>query len=252
MFLTKVTITGIDDNVAYKDVIELTKEYPFIEWGILTSPTRIGGDRYPTFEWVNGLLKEFPQDMNIKRKFSLHTCGATSRYLTQKSFDQDIKVWNGFHNLLRTGFGRMQININISKITDINYSVFVNNVKKFSQYAGIIPIIQYNKSNGWLWFNLAKFGMFPNILFDQSGGRGQSPKVLFSPISGYFCGFAGGLNPANVEEYLVKLSSCWGSGIGWIDVESGVRTEDNKLDMNKVSMFLEKSKNSVLNVQNIC
>ena len=37
MKLTKVTLTGADDFTDPKRLIEISREYPFVEWGILFS-----------------------------------------------------------------------------------------------------------------------------------------------------------------------------------------------------------------------
>ena len=72
-------------------------------------------------------------------------------------------------------------------------------------------------------------------LYDVSAGRGLVPES-FPEHPGYMVGFAGGINPENVEEYLKNINC---DADYWIDMESGVRT-DNKLDLNKVEAVLQK------------
>jgi phosphoribosylanthranilate isomerase len=71
---------------------------------------------------------------------------------------------------------------------------------------------------------------FPNDLrvdwlFDVSFGTGQRPTswpVL--PVDGAFCGYSGGIGPANVAEILATVAAPAGAQY-WIDMESGVRTD---------------------------
>lgn len=51
-----VTITGADDNTNHSDMINISKDFPFVEWGILFSSSRQGSERYPSIEWVNELM----------------------------------------------------------------------------------------------------------------------------------------------------------------------------------------------------
>ena len=72
--INKVTITGADTKIDPKVILELSKKYPFVEWGILISRSRIGTNRYPTLEWIKKLcfLKQLSgENVNM----SLHVCG---------------------------------------------------------------------------------------------------------------------------------------------------------------------------------
>ncbi|KKM20298.1 hypothetical protein LCGC14_1646870 [marine sediment metagenome] len=55
--LDRVTITGADDAVDVEELAALADEFPFTEWGILLSQSRMGQPRYPTFEWIRELLE---------------------------------------------------------------------------------------------------------------------------------------------------------------------------------------------------
>jgi len=37
MKINKITITGADDRTKISDLVQLQKDYPFVEWGILFS-----------------------------------------------------------------------------------------------------------------------------------------------------------------------------------------------------------------------
>lgn len=238
MFLMKkVTITGIDDGVKHSDILEMTKKYPFVEWGILTSLQKTGSERYPSYEWTKRLFEVMP---SIKKNFSLHICGGISIDLVSPYHRRPN--WGGFNSLLRENFGRIQINMNIRRIKEANFQLFSERIFKLRQFYGVVPIIQHNKSNSELWKYLAVYGVFPDILFDSSGGRGNISQIIPTPITGYFCGYAGGLNPDNIVNTLFELNGIWKEGVAWIDVETGVRNDKNQLDLEKVDDFLNKCK----------
>ena len=74
MNLKRVTITGADESVNQDDLLGLTKQYPFVEWGILLSKGAEGGPRFPSRAWINNLVAGYD---HLKHKPQLcgHLCG---------------------------------------------------------------------------------------------------------------------------------------------------------------------------------
>jgi phosphoribosylanthranilate isomerase len=74
------------------------------------------------------------------------------------------------------------------------------------------------------------------MLLDASGGRGiDTPiEILKTNIK---VGYAGGINPDNVADKLSFLLEHVNTGEFWIDMESGVRTDD-WFDLDKVVKVL--------------
>jgi hypothetical protein len=60
--LDRVTITGADDSIKPEDLVPLSKEFPFVEWGILASDhatIKSGGrQRYPSPAWIQSLQNQ--------------------------------------------------------------------------------------------------------------------------------------------------------------------------------------------------
>ena len=75
-----------------------------------------------------------------------------------------------------------------------------------------------------------------SALLDASGGRGINTGIDILHTSKKI-GYAGGFNPDNVEEKLSYLLENV-DGPFWIDMESGVRTDD-WFDLNKVIKVME-------------
>ena len=228
MKINRVTITGADNKTNINEMLKIWKQYPFVEWGILFSPKRIGEERYPDFAWLSNLMAK--RVGNPKINLSAHLCGAYTREMLMGKTDL-IKNFpiTGFLEL----FGRFQLNFNAEK-TDGDCDKFFPLLKKL----GWDFIFQHNHSNKMIC-NEAIIRKQPiSFLYDSSGGRGNIASSWKEPFDGFFTGYAGGLSPDNLESELKKIAQVVGDDEIWIDTESRVRT-NGVLDMEKVKSFLE-------------
>lgn len=223
-----VTITGADNDTNTNDMFEISKQYPFVEWGILFSPKRIGEERYPDSNWLNKLSREYSYD---KISLSAHLCGGYTREMLvgESKLIGTPKVKH-FLSLCK----RMQLNFNSQK-TKFNKNRFF---KLLNCFIGGRIIFQYNINNVSICIDAMK--SVPNIsfLYDSSGGLGKIETEWKPPFMGFFTGYAGGLSPDNLKEELSKIEMVAGDREIWIDAETHVRT-NGVLDMNKVKRFLE-------------
>jgi hypothetical protein len=234
-----VTITGADDNTNHSDMINISKDFPFVEWGILFSSSRQGSERYPSIEWVNELRDKIEKLGLMRTKFicSAHLCGEYAKNIITKGTPEKFRDESGIkHPIL---FWRQQLNFN-SKNTEVNYDYLTSYFKGL----GNNTIIQYNKSNLDLCNKIISDPLINkkgvHFLYDGSGGRGVLPGEWQGVTPNHFTGYAGGLNPDNLEESLININKAAGDNSIWIDTETGVRT-DGKLDLKKVVKFLEIS-----------
>ena len=74
------------------------------------------------------------------------------------------------------------------------------------------------------------------MLLDASGGLGIDTPIVLYPSNGKI-GYAGGINEGNVATKLEYLLRNVRTGDFWIDMESGVRTDD-WFDLDKVRRVL--------------
>lgn len=86
--------------------------------------------------------------------------------------------------------------------------------------------------------NLAAAGLDVAFLFDGSGGWGKTPES-WRAAEGCNCGYAGGLNPENLEATLPQIEAAAGDARVYLDLESGARDADNRFDLAKVERILE-------------
>lgn len=243
MKLLCTTITGADENTDVKDMIRIAKEFRNVEFGILISQSRAGSPRYPRKEWVIDAASQFIAE-HIRPRFSYHICGSLSRDFVAGIVD--FSKWDVYVPPLQFA-QRIQLNVNIKRTTWLpkETASLINAIQRiYDSGEGdgyhLRYIVQHNLANEMMWYDLLKFRIHPHVLYDASGGRGKMARELSKPIAGVITGYSGGYNPDNIGGILEELDPIVGTGVVWVDVETGVRTEDNQMDMSKVGNFCDK------------
>lgn len=225
MDLRYVTITGADDLTPIEEMVELSLDFPFVEWGILLGSEVKG--RFPSKDWLNSFARAAENNfMNT----ALHLCGPWVKRLLAGEY-----IWTDISHNLLVAIDRVQINM--------GGKPQVSNVKMIDavRLGGIYEtIVQGDGVNDHLAYALTGNGIRTSILYDLSGGRGIFPTSWPRPDSYLPCGYAGGISPDNMAQVLTDLGKVCKQPF-WIDMESGVRT-DNKLDLGKVRTVLTQAK----------
>lgn len=230
MKLTRVTITGADDSVTPKRLVLLQKAYPFVEWGILFSQKHEGGPRYPSRAWLTQLLGQ-PEAHTLA--LSAHLCGKWVRDLVLEGQNTFKLAWPDAW----PSFRRVQLNF---------HGQYHRACPAFAWALEAEPkewIFQMDGENDALALKYAGYGRIQvTPLFDRSGGAGVVPKEWPKPV-GALVGYAGGLGPDNVVAEFERIQKTCGYSPDlriWIDMETRVRTaDDKKLDLKKVEAVLE-------------
>lgn len=240
MNLDRVTITGADNSITPNDLVALSQEFPFVEWGILASEsnTNAGGSpRFPGWEWMVRL--QATSYLN-PMKLSLHLCGRWVRgMLAGRTYDE-----------LREGslfqFQRVQLNFHADK-TQCYPKAFAVALKALGKRQ-IIFQIDGERGNEHLQsvYELEPGWLDAVGLFDVSGGAGISPTewpkpyFMLTDADYAYHGYAGGLGPDNLERELGRISGAAGDCRIWIDMETKVRSSDDRqFDLVKVRRCLE-------------
>jgi phosphoribosylanthranilate isomerase len=232
--LDKVTITGADNNSYPNSLVNISKIYPFTEWGILMSRNNEGGTRFPNQLWIKDLIN-IKRRSNYRVPLSAHICGYWVRDICIGGTD----LYND-RNLMLKHFDRMQLNFHAITHT-INIKPFIDILKRFHELGIKQFIFQLDGVNDKLLEQISNHEINAVPLYDTSGGAGLLPDKWVSLYKGY-CGYAGGLSPDNINEQLCSISKIALPPI-WIDIESKVRSIDGvRLDMLKVSQFLNITK----------
>jgi len=234
MILDRVTVTGADNSIHPNDLVDLSKRFPFVEWGILLSKSQEGSKRFPTVEWIDRLLEvavlEFPDSV----KLSGHLCGAWVRDLCRGGSAFSIDRPSLSHC-----FDRLQLNFH-AEAHEINPDAFVAGLRNLEPEQGFI--FQFDDVNNALLDAARQAGIQAAPLFDTSGGAGVLPGTWPKPV-GEYCGYAGGLSPENLDAQLRLIDQVADTARVWIDVETRVRSNDDaQFDLGLVERFLLMAK----------
>jgi hypothetical protein len=216
--LDRVTITGADDSTDPLEMLDLALAYPWLEFGILVSASREGSPRYPSRGWCAELARV---NRMGRMRLSMHVCGRWARELFLGDLD-----WTELPPIRYT-VPRIQVNGKADP-----KAVF-----PLGAYSDTQIIVQYPSAREYMTTSRS-YGMDCVPLLDASGGAGRVEREWTDlPGLGYV-GYAGGIGPDNVADAVKQISEMR-SGPFWIDMESGVRDEMDRLDMRKVGRVLD-------------
>lgn len=206
-----ITFTGPDAETSIDEMVSLSNEFN-IEFGILFSPSRQGIEpRYPNFKDIECML-------NRGLKLAAHICGDYSRTIVAGGTIDEL-------NWLLPYFERAQINT-----ADPAADPAV--IQKWADKYQLSAIMQCR--------DLFPKDLSVQWLFDASGGRGLEP-ATWPEWNGspWLHGYAGGLNPDNVQKLIQTLNERDSTHQFWIDMESGVRNEQDRFDLSKCRQVCE-------------
>lgn len=219
--LTFCTLTGTDDSIDPSDLLRLSAQYDFAEWGVLNHQANRGKGRFPTFKWIDALCSQMSSLPSAH--FALHICG-------RDAIDEFL-LGVGNVSRLAAYFPRIQLNLVASNVDPESL------IAAIQRHPDKTIITQQNQANKGLWQLLAAL---PNhaVLFDESGGLGISPATWPSCLPGKLCGYAGGLSPDNLATELSRIQSAAGGSQFWIDMEGKLRNQSDRFDLSRAQRCL--------------
>lgn len=234
MILDRVTITGADDTVRPYDLWCLSKEFPFVEWGILFSHRQQGGPRFPSLDWVHDLAS-LAEGVNIG--LSAHLCGGWVRELLAGEF-----TFAHLFPALVEQLDRVQLNFHGER-AKVNVDRFLNALSDRCHQTTpfhLQCIFQLDGVNDELCNRAQSRGIDAVGLHDLSGGAGILPRAWPGANFHFYTGYAGGLGPDNLEVQIQEIEKAAGNAKIWIDMETKVRSEDDgRFLLEKVHRCLE-------------
>lgn len=230
-----ISITGADDQVDPNQLVALSQRYPFAEWALLAFPEKVGAARYPSDAWRRQFL-ELSKAHSMKT--ALHLCGEE---IFRAILDNRLTL-DQVGEL--ASYGRIQVNINARGVfTDedvyavYDYLASLGCTLILQRHAGTEAVVSKYLAEHPASVSVGKV----TVLFDTSRGRGLAPAEWPRPLNVHGIhvtgGYAGGISPDNIETVLLDTAFAGLHGPYWLDMETGVRTE-NQLDRAKVEHVL--------------
>ena len=216
--LKHITFTGIDEHTDIKMLCAIQKKFPFVEWGVLASYNwKENGFRYPNPKFLDWLRDK---GLNL----SLHCCGKVAHHGA-------LGMWSNINKNLLNGnldlFQRAQLNVVNREDNPLYVSYSIEPLNEvIIQQRSAEDMDLYKTTMRTMRMTPDKYHNF-SVLLDASGGRGiDTPINIPIGLEDAKIGFAGGINPGNVREKLLYILNQPNVGDFWIDMESGVRTDD--------------------------
>lgn len=224
-----ITLTGADDSVTPSQLFDLSKEFPFVEWGILLSKKQMSKPRFPSADWLDVLGTDYHllvAEKKLPAQFSLHLCGEYVRkFLTgDDQFAKDLGA-----DLFEV-FKRVQINTHGEKhewdLVALASMIKVN----FPDHEFIFQLDGNGHNEAHAKLLSFDYGI-GNMAFlqDISHGAGIAiERFPIPPIASVSTGYAGGLGSDNLEEKYEFIKRAIESrtdfeGYYWLDMETKVR-----------------------------
>lgn len=219
MKLIGVTLTGADDATDPQALVDLSKEFPFVEWGILVSDRHINVPRYPSDRWH---AKFWEVAREHKLKTALHVCDGWVRELVKgRNYVPDI--WFDYAQ-------RIQLNFHGQP----HPAFLMDFMSGLSLWKEKQIIFQIDGKDGSSLFSKV-YPQQDNVvpLFDMSHGGGVLPQSWPKPYpTTRPQGYAGGLGPDNIEDQLLRIHrDAAGTLPFWVDMETKLRNRMNEFDI---------------------
>jgi len=192
-----ITFTGVDANTDIGRCREIAMRWP-VEWGCLIGG-KLGNNRYPSLDVIIEASKHL--------RTALHVCR-----------DHAAMANMGHYPETYYRHKRLQVNMATKQydVPGLNDWAFENRMPTILQTRGEFPAYV---EGSWIQY-----------LFDKSGGRGTLAETMPAAPSDKLVGYAGGMNPDNVAGVVSTIRA----RNFWIDMETGVRDENDWLDLDKV------------------
>lgn len=227
--LTRVTLTGADETVEPRILCDLSRIYPFVEWGILIG-SQDGKHRFPSSQWIATLLQKRRPEMQL----SLHICGKHLRDIAKgEALDFTLNYPH---------FQRCQLNWHAEPQGEIAHNI----VGAFKEMQGTWQpeiIFQLDEANDHLALECSRTSLKVAGLHDMSHGAGKLPESWLPSFHKFPIGYAGGLGPENLAEELPKILEV-AQGDIWIDMETKL-FDGLQFSFTKCLQVLEFTKNFI-------
>lgn len=228
--LTKVTMTGADDDTSINELLEISARFPFVEWGILVGSSS-GKERFPSVDWIRRFVDTL-LPLSARPHLALHVCGRLLREIRDGRMPLVDHI--GYQVM---AFRRVQLNWHGDRQQPADV-VSENVLRAFCTDTACLEwdpeiIFQLDGVNDDLWRGAGrKFCV--SGLFDASHGAGVAPQEWPDANIDTASGWAGGLGPHNLADELPRIAAKALPAMSyWIDMETHVRS-NGKLDLQKV------------------
>lgn len=238
--LSFITFSGVDETADARGLRRLA-DLPDVEFAVLIKPASAAGrasPRYPSPAWIDAFSAAHPRE-----RLALHLCGD----LAGLAVEAPEALAAALPAPIARRFARIQLNLKSVPRTDLALASLRRLAPLWGKPAFIVQVkLPDSDRLAVLLARLAAIDPFLgpgriHALADPSGGLGLLPESRPPCLPGVFTGHAGGIAPANCAAEAakaVRAAEAGGAETTWIDMESGIRTED-RFDVEKALSCFE-------------
>jgi len=227
MPLTRCCLGGADETTPLVELVAVSDLYPFVEWAFLYSPERQGSrGRYPSVARMQRAFRDLPSMVRVALHISRD---GVNQLLAGEA------VVSGLFEQVRTRGGRVQLDIDLPQA-----GAALEQLRQF--VAGRPQVTFITRHNNQNSEASRALGDLPNhaVLFDASTGHGHGSAAWPAPIPDVACGYAGALGPDSLAQALPQIYAAAGDAEFWIDIEDRLRDADDRFDMHRARVCLER------------
>lgn len=238
--LSFITFSGLDETLDEGGLRALSA-LPDVEFAVLIKPASAAGNaspRYPSPAWIDAFTAAQPRE-----RLALHLCGDLARL----AVEAPEALASAVPAAIARRFARIQLNLKSVPPTGAALASLRRLAPLWGRPAFIVQV-KLPDSDRLAVVLAAHAAVDPflgrgriHALIDPSGGLGMLPESRPPCLAGVFTGHAGGIAPANCAAEAakaVRAAEAGGAETTWIDMESGIRTND-RFDVAKAIACLE-------------
>lgn len=241
MDIRYITCSDPRNHNTHDEMFDLWKMDPRVEIAVQMHPGKVSPDT-ARYDWVKQLIDKLQNYPFVYRNwnFAIHVNNDWCDDICNGKIPDTLKpLFRARHE--STGkhvVGRIQLNLPQKTADNFNPQKLKPVIDFYNDQDFII---QYNNRTKNAVDTLHKTGAKFQLLFDESGGRGESPESWQKPVYGpeHLQGYAGGLKPETVGTELDKIVKVARNRDIWVDIEGGVQkpTGEFKPDGKPIKLF---------------
>lgn len=212
-----ITVAGVDHTVDPKELAELRRANPQVEWGVMWHPEQEGRPLHPDRSWINRLFKQCPE-------------GQKSLHLSGQGIDRFV-AGDGDVLEMAQRFNRLVLHCN-----PYTMAFEAQDIDRAIRDHGRPVITPQNE----LTRDMNAAIKAPNhlVLFDAAEGQDRLPNEWLPPLQGKKCGYFGGLNAENIHWQVPAILKAAEGNRVWIQVVDGARDGHNQFDTHRTQQLL--------------
>lgn len=242
MKIKYITFTGIDNSTDVETLVDLSRKYPHIEWGIMFSSHFQGVARNPSYDWIAQLAVAAHYEPTLHLSAHL-TGGFVRQYL---KMPDACNVMDNL-DLLFAPFQRIQINHRYTQYSPEAIPHIIANIRERIQNTSKTVITLENTRNQAITQALTREPL-PNhaLLYDAAlgcygwnGFHECDTEPIRSPHPAVPTGYACGITADTLLDALIRIETNVPKHYAtWVDIRRGFTTDGDGIDCDKIERIM--------------